>query len=61
VVTLRTARLNIKQDRQCKYKVKLKLFHLTFIAVEKQQVLHLMSKGKPFPLQVRGAQMIPGS
>ena len=43
VVTLRIARLNIKQDRQCKYKVKLKLYHLTLIAAEKQQVLHVMS------------------
>ena len=44
VVTLRTARLNIKEDRQCTYKLELKLFHLTFIAVEKQQLLQVISE-----------------
>jgi hypothetical protein len=44
MVSLRTARLNIKQDRQCMYKIMLKFIHLSFLAVEKQHVLHVMSE-----------------
>jgi hypothetical protein len=30
-----------KQDRQCRYKVALKLIHETIVAVKKQYVLHI--------------------
>ena len=41
-ITLATARVTIKQEKQCKYKVTLKCFRATIVAVEKQYPLRMV-------------------